>query len=101
MKKKDVVGVDKELESYIELAGTIKSDIVAVLFNSLASASDEQYLTQWTSLAEKYKVDIPENAYACGEMKRRFINRYYSVLHRDWGLQEGMELRFTYVGEAN
>ena len=80
----DVVGVDKELESYIELAGTIKSDIVAVLFNSLASASDEQYLTKWTSLAEKYKVDIPENAYACREMKRRFINRYYSILYRDW-----------------
>ena len=67
MKKKDAVGVDKELERYIELAGTLKSDIVAVLFNSLASASDEQYLEKWMSLAEEYKIIIPENAYACRE----------------------------------
>ena len=71
MKKNDVVGVDKELESYIELSGTLKPDIVALLFNSLASASDEQYLTKWMSLAEKYDVNIPENAYACREDEER------------------------------
>ena len=65
MKQKDTAAVDKGLDNYIEQCGTIKPDILAILFNSLSSSADEKYLTKWIDLINKFNIDIPENAYVC------------------------------------